>query len=66
VILNLVIQEIAADYSTYVEKISAGADSVLAQLSATEFQNGIDAMRAHAACVRDKPISEPIDVFVFR
>ena len=64
--LEVVIQEIAADYTTYVEKISAGADSVLAQLSATQFQTGMEAMRAHAACVRDKPVSEPIDVFVFR
>jgi ubiquinone/menaquinone biosynthesis C-methylase UbiE len=63
---ELVIQEIAADYATYVEKISAGADSVLAQLSPTEFQTGIDAMRAHVARVTDKPVTEPIDVFVFR
>ena len=62
---SVVIQEIAADYAAYIEKVLAGADSVLAQLSPTEFQSGIDAMRAHAACVSDKPVSEPIDVFVF-
>jgi ubiquinone/menaquinone biosynthesis C-methylase UbiE len=62
---EVVIQRIAADYATYVEKLSAGADSVLAQLSSTEFQNGIEAMRAHAASVTDKPVTEPIDVFVF-
>jgi ubiquinone/menaquinone biosynthesis C-methylase UbiE len=64
--LDVVVQEIAADYATYVEKISAGADSVLAQLSPTQFQTGLEAMHAHAARVRDKPVSEPIDVFVFR
>jgi len=63
---ELVTQEIAADYTMYVEKLLAGGDSVLAQLSPTEFQNGIDALRAHAARTGDKPVSEPIDVLVFR
>ena len=60
---DVIIQEIAENYVTYVEKLLAGADSVLAQLSPTEFQAGIDAMRAR---VTDKPVIEPIDVFVFR
>ncbi|HEU4869236.1 MAG TPA: class I SAM-dependent methyltransferase [Pyrinomonadaceae bacterium] len=63
---DVVVQEIAADYATYVEKIAAGADSILAQLSPTEFQTGIEAMRAHTAFVTDTPVTEPIDVFVFR
>jgi len=63
---ELVTQEIAADYTMYVEKLLAGGDSVLAQLSPTEFENGIDALRAHAARTGDKPVSEPIDVLVFR
>ena len=63
---EVVIQQIAPDYATYVEKLSAGADSVLAQLSPTDFQAGIEAMRAHAARAGDKPVSEPIDIFVFR
>jgi len=64
--VDVIVQEIAADYATYIAKVAAGADSVLAQLSPTEFQTGLDAMRAHAARVSDKPVSEPIDVFVFR
>lgn len=60
---DIVIQTIAPDYATYAEKLAAGADSVLAQLSASDFQAGIEAMRAHGD---DKPVSEPIDVFVFR
>jgi ubiquinone/menaquinone biosynthesis C-methylase UbiE len=64
--LHVVVQEIAADYATYVEKLAAGADSILAQLSPTEFQTGIEAIRAHAARVTGKPVTEPIDVFVFR
>ena len=63
---SVVIQEIAADYATYIEKLSAGADSVLAQLSPADFRAGLEAMRAHAARAGDKPVCEPIDVFVFR
>ncbi|HKY23401.1 MAG TPA: methyltransferase domain-containing protein, partial [Vicinamibacterales bacterium] len=63
---EVVIQKIAPDYATYVEKLSAGADSVLAQLSPADFTAGIEAMRTHAACAGDKPVCEPIDVFVFR
>jgi ubiquinone/menaquinone biosynthesis C-methylase UbiE len=60
---EVVIQTIAPDYATYAETLAAGADSVLAQLSPTDFRNGIEAMRAHGD---DKPVSEPIDLFVFR
>ena len=63
---ELVTQEIAADYATYVEKLLAGGDSVLARLSPAEFQTGIDAMRAHATRAGDQRVCEPIDVFVFR
>ena len=60
---DIVVQQVAPDYAAYAEKLAAGADSVLAQLSATDFQAGIDAMRAHSD---NKPVCEPIDVFVFR
>ena len=59
---DIVIQTIAPDYATYAEKLAAGADSVLAQLSPADFRTGIAAMRAHGD---DKPVCEPIDVFVF-
>ena len=62
---EIITQTIASDWAAYVEKVAAGADSVLAQLSASDFQAGLDAMRAHAERVRDTPVSEPIDVFVF-
>lgn len=64
--VDLITQTIAPDYAAYVEKLAAGADSVLAQLSQSDFQAGLDAARAHAARVRDTPVCEPIDVFVFR
>jgi len=60
---DVVVQTIAPDYATYAEKLAAGADSVLSQLSPADFQNGIEAIRAYAS---DKSVSEPIDVFVFR
>ena len=60
---DVVIQQIAPDYATYAEKLAAGADSVLAQLSPADFQAGIEAMRVHSD---DKPVREPIDLFVFR
>lgn len=62
---EVITQTIAQDWAAYVEKVATGADSVLAQLSASDFQKGLDAMRAHAERVRDTPVSEPIDVFVF-
>ena len=60
---DIIVQQIAPNYATYVEKIAAGADSVLAQLSPEDFQVGLEAMRAS---VSDKPVCEPIDVIVFR
>ena len=63
---EVVTQTIAPDWAVYVEKVAAGADSILARLSPADFQAGLDAMRAHAERVRDTPVSVPIDVFVFR
>ena len=60
---DVIIQTIAPDYATYAEKLAAGADSVLAQLSPADFKAGIEAIRAHSD---DKAVCEPIDVFVFR
>lgn len=63
---SVVTQQIAPDYATYAEKLAAGADSVLIQLPPEVFQRGIDAIKDHAASTGDKPVIEPIDVFVFR
>lgn len=64
--LEVVNQEIARNYATYAEKLSAGADSVLARLSRSEFAAGMQALRSHAARIDDQAVFEPIDVFVFR
>ncbi|HEU4432595.1 MAG TPA: methyltransferase domain-containing protein [Pyrinomonadaceae bacterium] len=63
---QLVTQQIAPGLAAYAEKLSAGADSVLAQLTQHDFQEGLAAMRLYAERVSDKPVVEPIDVFVFR
>lgn len=63
---DIVVQQIAPDYASFVEKVAVGADSVLRQLSASDFQAGLDSLRAHAVRVNNNPITEPIDVFVFR
>jgi ubiquinone/menaquinone biosynthesis C-methylase UbiE len=63
---EIVTQQIAPDLATYTEKLAAGADSVLAQLSEKDFKAGIAALRAHAARAGDHAVTEPIDVLVFR
>jgi ubiquinone/menaquinone biosynthesis C-methylase UbiE len=63
---DVVMQQIAPNYEVYAAKLAAGADSVLARLSPHGFQAGVDAVRAHAARVGETPVTEPIDVFVFR
>lgn len=64
--LDLVTQEISPNYAAYAEKLAAGADSVLASLSQSEFDRGMRALRDHAAHTDDQAVFEPIDVFVFR
>ena len=63
---DVVKQEIARNFGMYADKLSAGADSVLVQLNAEEFAAGMQALRSHATLVDDQPVSEPIDVFVFK
>ena len=62
---DVVVQEIAPNHVAYVEKLAAGADSVLARLSQKEFDAGMAALRSYAQ-TNNGPVVEPIDVFVFR
>lgn len=64
--VDVVTQGIALNYGAYAEKLSAGADSVLARLSRSDFEAGMDALRLYAARVDSQAVFEPIDVFVFR
>ncbi len=62
---DLIVQEIAPDHVVYAEKIAAGADSVLARLPQKDFDAGIAALRSYAR-TNNGPVTEPIDVLVFR
>ena len=64
--LDVVKQEVARNFEAYAEKLSAGADSVLAQLSPAEFETGMSALRSHAARTDSQPVCEDIDVLAFR
>jgi ubiquinone/menaquinone biosynthesis C-methylase UbiE len=63
---EIIDQEIAPNHSAYAEKLSTGADSVLARLSQSEFAAGMHALRSYAARSDDRGVVEPIDVFIFR
>jgi hypothetical protein len=58
-------QQIAPDYATYADKLAAGADSILAELSPEEFEQGLSRLRDRAARTEPTPVNEPIDYFVF-
>ena len=64
--VEVVTQQIAPSLESYAEKLSAGADSVLASLSQCEFDAGMEALRSQAARMDRQAVFEPIDVFVFR
>jgi ubiquinone/menaquinone biosynthesis C-methylase UbiE len=66
VAVDVVTQEIAPNFGAYAEKLSAGADSVLARLSPRDYEAGMNKLRLHAARTDSQSVFEPIDVFVFR
>jgi SAM-dependent methyltransferase len=63
---ELVTQTIAPSWQIYVDRVSAGGDSVLARLHSQELESGLAAMRRHGTSASEQPIVEPIDLFVFR
>lgn len=62
---DLVTQTIAPTWAVYAEKLAAGGDSVLARVSATELEAGLERIRRHGAEVDPHPVTEPIDLLVF-
>jgi ubiquinone/menaquinone biosynthesis C-methylase UbiE len=62
---GILIQQVASTYAAYVDRIAAGGDSVLAELDPLEFEAGLKALRAYAARVDPKVVTEPIDFFAF-
>ncbi len=63
---ELVHPEVAANWRGYAEKIAAGADSILAQLSEREFREGMRLLEEHASRAADDPVTEVVDLFAFR
>ena len=64
--VEVIVQQIAQSIQAYADKLVAGSDSILASLGARDVADGIAALRQHAALVDPRPVTEPIDVFVFR
>ena len=62
---DVIVQEIASNHVAYAEKLAAGADSILAQLTQNDFDSGMNALRSYAR-TNTGPVVEPIDIFVFR
>jgi ubiquinone/menaquinone biosynthesis C-methylase UbiE len=64
---ELIPSEVAGSWDVYAEKLAFRADSILAQLSDHEFEEGLAALREHARSVpSEEPVIELIDFFVFR
>jgi ubiquinone/menaquinone biosynthesis C-methylase UbiE len=63
---QIVTQIVARNWSSFVHKSALRADSFLARLSDEEFEQGMTALRAHAADIdADDAVAEEIDWFVF-
>jgi SAM-dependent methyltransferase len=63
---EVVIQVVAPDWPSFVEKSATRADSFLARISDRDFDRGMAAMRARSAAAdADRPVTEEIDWFVF-
>jgi ubiquinone/menaquinone biosynthesis C-methylase UbiE len=62
---ELLTQTIAPNWATYADKLAAGGDSVLAQLSREEFEAGVARVRRYAQA-HDEAVVEPIDLLVFQ
>lgn len=63
---QIVTQTIAPSWSAYVDKLSAGGDSVLARLAENELAGGLEAIRRYGDGPGRRPVVEPIDVLFFR
>jgi ubiquinone/menaquinone biosynthesis C-methylase UbiE len=62
---DVVVQEIAPNYSSYANKLSVKADSILASLHDIDFQTGLEALRCKANTTAAQALTEPIDFLVF-
>jgi len=63
---QLVNSAMASNWREYAEKIAQRADSILAQLSESDFVEGLRKLRRHSETAPDERVSEPVDFFCFR
>ncbi len=64
---QIAVQEMAPDWMACAERTVHRADSILARLPDAAFQTGMAALRAHAEqAAPNEPVTENIDLFVFR
>jgi len=63
---QLVDSAMASNWPEYADKIAQRADSILAQLSASEFNEGLRKLRRYSESAPDASVSEPVDFFCFR
>ena len=64
--VEVVVQQIAPTYGAYADRLEVGGDSILASLQPSDLENGLRAVRQYASRVDPTPVTEPIDVIVFR
>ena len=66
VVHKVVTQVVAPNWSSFVEKSSLRADSFLARLSDSDFQQGMAALRSPGDTIeQNDAVTEEIDWFVF-
>jgi SAM-dependent methyltransferase len=63
---RLVQSETASSWYDYANKIAQRADSILAQLSDCEFEDGLHKLRQYCRTAPNEAVSEPVDFFCFR
>jgi ubiquinone/menaquinone biosynthesis C-methylase UbiE len=62
---QLVDSAMASSWDEYADKIAQRADSILAQLSESEFEDGMHKLRQYCRTAPREPVSEPVDFFCF-
>jgi SAM-dependent methyltransferase len=63
---ELVESEAAGSWPAYAERLVHRADSILVQLSDSEFEQGLQALRSYVQNAPTGSVGEPVDFFVFR
>jgi ubiquinone/menaquinone biosynthesis C-methylase UbiE len=64
---EVVMSEVAASWPAYADKIAYRADSILAQLTDPEFEQGLTSLRRYAALQPSSHrVMDPVDLLVFR